>query len=192
MRRAAWITAVLTITLSAVLNAHPHMWIDGTIDLRFDASGLSGITVSWLFDEFSSADMLFMYDEDHDGVLSSAEVRQLRDETFSHLRRTDYFIIAWTGSQQLGVPDAADFTAAIRDGRLVYSFFLPFRGRWIDIDNMVFTMFDYGYFIDFLTQPETERYRHQGRTIDLSQVLLQLQSEGYGVIRAHGVQVTAK
>ena len=189
--RACSIVGLIFFAVSP-LEAHPHMWIDGTIGLRFDSNGLSAIEVLWLFDEFSSADMILLYDLDRDGKLSTHEVEQIRDEGFSHLRNRDYFMVAYQGKREVDIPDAEDFHASIRDGRLLYGFSLPLKMGFNGLDGLVVGMFDFSYFVDFFSEPERERYVHQTRTVDLKPVLLRLTSEGYGTIEARAVRLQVK
>ena len=192
MRIRAFSIVWLILFSLPTLGAHPHMWIDGTIGLKLDSNGLSAIEVLWLFDEFSSADMLLLYDLDRDGKLSAREVERIRDEGFSHLRNRDYFMVAYLGEREVDIPDAQDFHASIRDGRLAYGFTLPLKMAFNGLDGLVVGMFDFSYFVDFLSEPERERYVHQTRTVDLKPVLLRLASEGWGTIETRAVRLQVR
>ncbi|MFW6313516.1 MAG: DUF1007 family protein, partial [Spirochaetota bacterium] len=96
-RQLLWLS--LLILVVPTLYSHPHMWIDGVVDVELEDSGVSGLTVAWLFDEFNSANMIFSLDSDLDGVISSSESRAIRDQAFSHLSRADYFLVAFAGSR---------------------------------------------------------------------------------------------
>jgi len=170
-------------------HAHPHMWIDGIVDVEFEDSGLSNVTVVWLFDEFNSADMIFSLDANLDGVISSSENEAIRDQAFSHLSRADYFIVAFAGTRRVDIPDASRFSASIVDGRLRYEFDVPLRLEWSDVDDVVFGLFDPSYYIDFVTDAAQTSLALSGRTIQLSDETLTLESEGWGRIQVAAVKM---
>jgi ABC-type uncharacterized transport system substrate-binding protein len=180
---------LLLVLFPAALAAHPHLWIDGTVALSLDGDGIRAITISWLFDEFNSADMIFSFDENLDGELSQSEVDAIRVNAFEHLVQSDYFTIAFSGAQRLSLPAAENFTARIEDGLLVYEFELPLRVGWNQVDDTVIALFDSSYFIDFVTEPVQSEYSEGRRTLRARQHLLRLQTQGYGTIDVPAVRV---
>lgn len=190
MRRA--LPALLFLFVAFVASAHPHMWIDGVLDLTLDERGVSAVTVSWLFDEFNSADLIFTFDENLDGRLSRAEQAVVRERAFEHLISAGYFVVAFAGTDRLPVPEADSFSASIEDGQLRYEFSLPLRIRWDQMDNLVLALFDSSYYIDFLSEARSESYRHGRRALTMTPETLRLQSEGWGVIRVPALQVALR
>ncbi len=168
------------------------MWIDGTIELRLDNSGLSGLTATWVFDEFNSAEMIFMFDDDLNGKLSPAEVDRIRNEAFAHLVQLDYFMIAFAGEDRLRIPEANSFDARIERGRLIYEFTVPLRLPWNRHDDAVIAFFDVSYFIDFLSEAARDRYAHAGRTLHLRSDTLRLASQGWGTIQVPAVRTAIR
>lgn len=182
----------LLILLPVLSHAHPHMWIDGTIELHLDGGGLSGLTATWTFDEFNSAEMIFMFDDDLDGNLSPAEVERIHDEAFAHLVQLDYFLIVFAGQDRVEVPQADSFDARIERGRLIYEFTIPLRLSWGRLDDTVIAFFDVSYFIDFLSEGARDRYAHSGRTVQLRSDTLRLASQGWGTIRVPAVRTALR
>jgi ABC-type uncharacterized transport system substrate-binding protein len=165
------------------------MWIDGVVDVDFEDSGLSNVTVVWLFDEFNSADMIFSLDSNLDGVISASENEAIHDQAFSHLSRADYFLVAFAGTRRVEIPDATRFSASIVDGRLRYEFDVPLRLEWGEVDDVVFGLFDSSYYIDFVTDPARTSLARSGRTVHLSDDTLTLESEGWGRIQVAAVKM---
>ncbi len=192
MRRNRALFLLLFAALGVAAHAHPHMWIDGTIDLQLDASGLSGLKATWFFDDFNSAEMIFMFDDDFDGKLSPAEVRRIRDDAFVHLVQLDYFVVAFAGQRQLTIPEATSFDARIERSRLVYEFTIPLRVPWKDLDDLVIAFFDESFFIDFLSVADAERYDHAGRSIRLESQTLRLASHGWGTIHVPAIRTVLR
>lgn len=57
---AYWSAVCVVITaislFSPRVDAHPHMWVEGKVQLTFDAEGeVTGVTQTWLFDEMFSS-----------------------------------------------------------------------------------------------------------------------------------------
>lgn len=55
-----WLAAALLVCMLLLLptnaKAHPHMWVEGKVQLLFDAQGkVTGVTQTWLFDEMFSS-----------------------------------------------------------------------------------------------------------------------------------------
>ena len=71
----------LSLVCAAPAGAHPHIFVDTGLDLRFDAEGqLTEVRVVWAYDEFYS--LLITEDRgldpDYDGVLTDAELADLQ------------------------------------------------------------------------------------------------------------------
>lgn len=80
----ALLTAALTwfasLALAGGAQAHPHIFIATALELQVDAAGdLTGIAVSWSYDEMYSMLLLdeLSLDPDYDGVLEPGELAQL-------------------------------------------------------------------------------------------------------------------
>jgi ABC-type uncharacterized transport system substrate-binding protein len=187
MRRLA--LGGLLMLVSATVPAPPHMWIDATIDVAIDASGLSEVYVDWLFDEFNSAEMIFHLDANLDGRISSAESETIRDSAFAHLASVDYFLLAYVDSGALVVPEASRFRAEVVDGRLRYRFTLPLRVSRDEAEGLILGFFDSSYFIDFLTSPREPGSGGRGGGPLYSEETLTMESEGWGRVRVPAVRI---
>lgn len=192
MRLPTPLVAIVFLFLPVAAGAHPHTWIDATIDLEIDSAGVSAVNVEWVFDEFSSADLIFSFDEDLDGELSRGEIATIRRGAFEHLVQVDYFLLAFAGTDQLDVPAADRFAARIEDGRLVYAFRVPIRIAWSAMDDLVVGHFDQSYYIDFLTEAQREEYANAGRRVVLGDEILRLASDGWGTVRVPALRVEAR
>jgi ABC-type uncharacterized transport system substrate-binding protein len=186
------VRVLLLLAMPTVTQAHPHMWIDAVIDLRLDEEGIAAIDVEWAFDEFSSADLIFSFDDDLDGAFSRGEIATVQRDAFAHLHEVDYFLIAFAGSRRLRMAAASRFTARIDDGRLVYAFRVPVRIGWDEMDDLVVGHFDQSYYIDFLSEPARGEYTAEGRRVVLAQETLRLASDGWGTVRVPALRVEAR
>jgi ABC-type uncharacterized transport system substrate-binding protein len=101
---------------------------------------------------------------------------------FKNLDEVDYFILSNVGGRAYDLPDATDFRASVDDGKLVYEFTIPLEMRFSQFNNMVLALFDASYFIDFITETDSDTYFKAGRTIELQEQDLSLQTQGWGVV----------
>ncbi len=189
MRFPSSIVVIALLLLPSVSVAHPHMWIDAGVDLEVDGGGVAAVDVEWTFDEFSSADLIFSFDENLDGALSRAEIATIRSDAFAHLHQVDYFLVAFAGSDRLEMPAADEFTARIDDGRLVYVFRVPVRIGWDRMEDLVVGHFDQSYYIDFLTESRNSEYGGQGRRVVVGEETLRLASDGWGTVRVPALRL---
>lgn len=119
MKRLA--ALLISLSCAAPLAAHPHIFVDTGLDLKFDGEGrLVEVKVTWAYDEFYS--LLIMEDRaldpDFDGVLTEAEQAEL---TGFDMRWTPGFngdlVIAQSG-RVLPLSGPLKYTAVYRDARI--------------------------------------------------------------------------
>ena len=107
--------------------AHPHVFMECELEFVFDAKGLAGLKQSWIMDEMFTAAIMDMVDLDRDGRISPQEIAAVEKEAFSNLSDPEYHY--FTAIKIDGAPftpgQAKDFTARMKNGRMVYEFFLP-------------------------------------------------------------------
>jgi ABC-type uncharacterized transport system substrate-binding protein len=60
LRHAA--AALLPLLAAGAASAHPHVFADAAVEVRFGARGLEGVRVAWTFDELFSSMVLQEYD----------------------------------------------------------------------------------------------------------------------------------
>ncbi len=104
--------------------AHPHVFIDNKLTFMFDAKGLAGISVQWTFDAMYSSAIIFDFD-DGDSVFSEQESAVVKKENFNNLKEYGYFVDVVIDGTPFAVVFVKDFVATIRNGQLVYNFFVP-------------------------------------------------------------------
>jgi len=108
-----------------VAHAHPHVWVDYFVDVRFNQTGLTGFQHRWLFDEMFSSQVMEMFDADNDGFFSDEEVEDVRQGAFAYLEEYDYFIMVKVGGRDVAVREVRDFHARIDGHQVIYEFFTP-------------------------------------------------------------------
>ena len=109
----------------ATADAHPHVFVDYAVLVRFGAGGVESVEITWTFDEFTSALILRQFDKDRDGKLSPDEVRQVERGHFAETRESQYFLSLRLNGAALPIASARDFSARVVNGRVSYVFTVP-------------------------------------------------------------------
>ncbi|MBU1176659.1 MAG: DUF1007 family protein, partial [Alphaproteobacteria bacterium] len=103
--------------------AHPHIFIDSTARLVFDAEGrLAEIRHRWIFDEAFSSWVTQGLDVDGDGTIDEAELRDLADENVMALGPFQYYTFAGEGETDLILRSAGAPGMRMDQGRVVLEF----------------------------------------------------------------------
>jgi ABC-type uncharacterized transport system substrate-binding protein len=127
----AWVVPLVLLAVAGwvggvpVADAHPHVFVDYAVLVRFGAGGVESVEITWTFDEFTSALILRQFDKDRDGKLSPDEVRQVERGHFAETRESQYFLSARLNGAALPIATARDFSARVANGRVTYVFTVP-------------------------------------------------------------------
>jgi ABC-type uncharacterized transport system substrate-binding protein len=113
--------------LCSAVGAHPHVWIEASTDVVFDADGrIAAIHVEWLFDDVYSAAAVDGLDTDGDGHYSAEELKELTDEQVASLAEYDYFTYAKCNGQKLKYGKLTEYGQIYKsDKRLMLYFTVP-------------------------------------------------------------------
>jgi ABC-type uncharacterized transport system substrate-binding protein len=136
-------------------HAHPHIWIDGAIELVFDPQGqVSAVRQSWLFDELFSTYALQGMPRDKAGQVPSAELEKITGEWMNALAdpESHFFTKITLGGKPLafGAPLNARSTWDPKTSQLVLSFELPLDSSVkIDSKGLEIEIQDPSYFVAF-------------------------------------------
>jgi len=106
--------------------AHPHIWVDASMQIRLDDAGrLEAIAHSWTFDEAFSSWSVQGLDTNGDGEVSSEEMSELAEQNVAGLGEYDYFTFAGEGEEDLDLSLAGEPRMHVADdGRVVLRFTL--------------------------------------------------------------------
>jgi len=150
MRWFKWFLLIFFI-LPCSAAAHPHLFVENSVKVRFDAAGMTGIAVEWTFDEMFSSTMIETYDSNKDGNFSSAETEALRRKAFSNLKGYHYFTFIMIADKPFNVQYIRDFEARIKDHKIIYAFFVPCHVKATVRERKVtIAIYDETYYTDIL------------------------------------------
>jgi ABC-type uncharacterized transport system substrate-binding protein len=151
LRPLACALPLVAILLPAPALAHPHVFIDARLEVRFDADGrVAALRHVWRFDDAFSAFATQGLDTDGNGLYSQEELAPLAKVNVDSLQDFDYFTIPRQGKQRLGLKLPSDYHLEYDDGFLTLFYTLALKqpvkptGDGITID-----VYDPSYFVDF-------------------------------------------
>lgn len=127
MRHIGFLTVCLCLAGSAAW-AHPHIFVDTGLTLRFDDQGrLGAVGVVWVYDELSSMLILgdLELDGDADGELTQDERQRLQQEGSAWPEDFDGDLYLSQAGQAIALSGPQEIIVDYRDGRLIETHLRP-------------------------------------------------------------------
>ena len=122
LRHLFALSAVLLMLATPAI-AHPHIFIDATAKIYFDAEGrVSGVHNAWTFDEAYSSWSIQGLDTDNDGQVTRAEMQELANENMVGLSEYEYYTFAGEGPDNLKFVNGTNPTLDYTNNRTTLSF----------------------------------------------------------------------
>ena len=128
--------------------AHPHVFIDARAVFHMKKGRVVAITQHWTFDSVFGGVVIHAFDRNRDGKLDPGEAALVRRGAFDALKDFNYFTVVRIGDEELKLEKVSGFSAAVKDGRLVYEFTVTLP-RPIDLQSgsPAFLFLDKTYFV---------------------------------------------
>jgi len=104
---------------AAPAGAHPHVFIENKVAFVFDAGKVTGLRLTWAFDDVFSDSLLTQFDADGDGAFDELESKAVGEGILPNLKMFHYFTYVFVDGKQLDPIDPADFAASVDDERIV-------------------------------------------------------------------------
>ncbi|TVR66153.1 MAG: DUF1007 family protein [Spirochaetaceae bacterium] len=131
------------------IHAHPHVFIDARVTFQFNEREMEGFWVEWHFDPLFTSMIVMDFGAPREGPFSQDVIRVIHDGAFTNLRHYDYFTYVIADDRVHPAEEAREFSAFMRDRRIVYRFFVPFRHPLDERARMVrVRMYDETFFTD--------------------------------------------
>ena len=122
MRRLSVVTLALLLALPLRAAAHPHVFVDATLEILFDAEGRAeAVRIGWTYDPLFSMTYLAEQglDADFDGILTAEEEAQLAGFDMNWAEGFEGDTYALLGEQPIALSRPEQPTATVREGSLV-------------------------------------------------------------------------
>jgi len=149
-RFGACILALVAIVGAAAdSGAHPHIWIDTVVTFVFERGKVVSLKLEWTFDEFYSDVLLDGLPTSKKGRLDDKAVKELYERDFVTLKDSGYFIHLRLGGKKLPIQEVSDFSATVREGRVVFRFTVRLPSPVDPVATaVVLGVYDESYFVD--------------------------------------------
>jgi len=124
MRAGAFI-AIFLLSLCAWLRpaeAHPHVFIDNTVNFVFAAGKITGFRLTWVFDDVFSDELLNDFDANHDKQFDAAESKKIAATVWPNMKPFHYFTYVWIDKKDQGEILPSDFKASAAKGIVTFDF----------------------------------------------------------------------
>ncbi len=129
--------------------AHPHVWVDATLALEMEEGKVTGLSITWLFDDFYSELVRQDFDQNGDGTLSQSEVDALVGVSAVSLAEHSFFTHLMIGEERPRVAAVRDFYAEDDGIQISYRFRVPLQEPVaIGQTPLAIGLFDEGYYVD--------------------------------------------
>ena len=143
--------------------AHPHSWIDMVTQLHIDQQQrLTGLQLSWLFDEFYSATILD--DAKAKGHSVEQELALFGEETLANLATENYLTRMTLEGQKVHFGQGTQARATLLNGQIRFDYQLPLQEPLpLAGKRLQFAIYDSTYYVEMLhRQPEAVQLQGDG------------------------------
>lgn len=129
--------------------AHPHVWVDASLTLEMQEGKVTGLAITWLFDDFYSELARSDFDQDGDGTLSQQELDALAGVSALNLSENSFFTHLRVGAERRRVPVVQGLYIEDDGVQLLYRFRVTLPTP-VDPVATPFAvgLFDEGYYVD--------------------------------------------
>ena len=148
MRRLIICMLLIIILPTALLSAHPHMFIDMKLTPVFSEEGFEGVQVNWLFDMVFTGSVLMDNGIGWTDSFTDEQMEIIRDTSFINLLNYNYFTYFNAGGKINRAANFSDFKAFMSENRLGYDFFLPYEGDRSKASEIRIAVYDDTFFCD--------------------------------------------
>lgn len=179
------LATLFVCALASGLMAHPHVFVDTGLKFHFDPDGrLTKVEVTWAYDEFYSLlvteDMKM--DADFDGKLTKAEQATLTGFDMQWIEGFNGDLEIMQGDEALRLSGPHDYTATLRDGRVITTHFRNIEGASKNGPAFEVKPYDRTYYTAYdvtlpVTIHGTENCRSRVQMPDLNKGLMAVRDE---------------
>lgn len=159
--------AVLIVFLALLptpLFGHPHVFIDARVQLDFNETQLKGFWAEWEFDRLFTSMIVLDFRVPREGEFSREHIRAIEQGAFSNLQHYNYFVFVVHDGNRIPTERVENFTAFMRNGRVVYRFFVPYPVELShNYESLRIQMYDHTFFTDIAFH-ETEPVQSTANT----------------------------
>lgn len=206
-------SAVALLALLGILpgtaGAHPHAWIDLTVEVLFEDGKVGGLRETWSFDEYYSAFAMEGLGRPNQKRPSQQDLDAILHENMSNLRKHLYFTRVERREGKVSLSTATEMETHLDGKRLVMSFVVPFTMPVpVTAEGFDYRIFDPTYYVEMRHARKTDAVRLIGApggcshrleppapdedTVNLAAALDRMQTAGDGLGALFAERVTVR
>ncbi len=141
---------------SSCVYAHPHVWVDPTIQFIFSSQKIAGVKVTYTFDEMYSLTKISQFDKNSNKTFDEKEISLLKTSILDEMDNDQYFIYLEIDDKKKSVKDPIIKSILInQDERLILEAFIPIQ---IPIDKQFcsigVSIYDKNYYFEIMNPME--------------------------------------
>ena len=141
---------IMLIAICTALSAHPHIYIDNSIELDADSCGLKGIWEEWIIQRDFGENIIAKYDINRDEIFDPAETARVEKEAFQNLAKHGYFTCITIDDQHYHPLTATHFSVQKIENKTKYRFYAPCRIEAVGQKKAFkITIFDEARYVSF-------------------------------------------
>lgn len=141
---------------------HPHVYVDASLAFIVGESELNGVEQNWLFDEIFSNAILADLGLDETTLATTLGQEKIKNGAFAYLANYGYFTFIENGGKRLPVKTPQNFKATLKEGRLIYDFYVPIDLPFADMEKFRIAIFDKEYYSDILLKKDAIAFEVDG------------------------------
>lgn len=147
------ICVLFFVFAASSLSAHPHVFINNSLEILCDDSGIKALRNVWEFDEIFSKSIIEEYDTDGNGVFSEKESRDVYENAFINIKNFNFYTHVMFGGKSISHSNIEAFKPVISGNKMIYEFTVPLSVPLKQGDHLDICVYDDSFFIAF-TEPE--------------------------------------
>jgi len=134
--------------LTAVAQAHPHVWVTMKTEVVYKDGVATGVRHAWTFDDMFSTFATQGLESKEKGKFTREELAPLAQVNVDSLKDFDYFTAARANGKTADLNPPVDYYLEFNDGLLTLHFTLPFKTP-VKAQSLDLEMADPTWFVDF-------------------------------------------
>ncbi|WP_254280970.1 MULTISPECIES: DUF1007 family protein [unclassified Halomonas] len=152
---------LVTALLPALVQAHPHGWVDLGVRVIIDEQGqVEALHQRWRMDPFYSLVILEELGSAQGNDSLDARLDQLGLDIRNNLAPQHYYTEVTHAGERLALGEVNDYTVMERDGRVEFIFLLPLaQPVALGEEALRYQIFDPSYYIELLHEEEGDTPR---------------------------------
>lgn len=160
------VVGMLASALSSAALAHPHGWIDLSVEVITDADGnATALHQTWRMDPFYSLVVLEELSQGEEANVDEG-LDQLGHEIRANLAVQHYFTEVRLNGERQALGEVTDYTVLTRNGRLHFMFRLPLaQPQPLEESELTYQVFDPTYYLEVVHEAEDNIVRDDALTL---------------------------